>query len=158
MQKNISLDLFQNTNSLQNNLFNFLYRKIIFKNDNSYECYLKNSYQKIGNIDDKYIKNIIRDLNAQSQNIPKTTTQIKLKKNKNTITDVKKIIDGPLKTHLKNLEKIFNASIKLSYFEIIKNYHINLGDINANQGPLHIMRYPLNKQTKKNKKKQLSPK
>ena len=57
MQKNISLDLFQNTNSLQNNLFNFLYRKIIFKNDNSYECYLKNSYQKIGNIDDKYIKN-----------------------------------------------------------------------------------------------------
>ena len=81
MQKNISLDLFQNTNSLQNNLFNFLYRKIIFKNDNSYECYLKNGYQKIGNIDDKYIKNIIRDLNAQSQNIPKTTTQIKLKKN-----------------------------------------------------------------------------
>ena len=174
MQKNISLDLFQNTNSLNNNLFNFLYRKIIFKNDNNYECYLKNGYQKIGNIDDKYIKNIIRDLNAQSQNIPTTTTQTKLKKNKNTITDVKKIIDGPLKTHLKNLEKIFNASIKLSYFEIIKNYHINfegeqysnflhtdgyivlmqkifinLGDINANQGPLHVMRYPLSKQTKK---------
>ena len=80
MQKNISLDLFQNTNSLKNNLFNFLYRKIIFKNVSRYECYLKNGYQKIGNIDDKYIKNIIRDLNAQSQNIPRRPRKQSLKR------------------------------------------------------------------------------
>ena len=62
----LSVNLFQNTNSLSNNIFNFLYKKFFFKNNNNYTHYLKNGYQKIGCIDDKYITDIISDLNVQA--------------------------------------------------------------------------------------------
>ena len=170
MQK-ISVNFFQNTNSLSHNIFNFLYKKFFFKNNINYEHYLKNGYQKIGHVDDKYIKDIISDLNVQARNI--STPNIKLKKSRNTIISIKNIIDNCLKDHLKNLENIFNASIKFSYSEITRNYHINskkeyysnflhtdgyifllqkifinLDDVSENQGPLHILKYPISKKTK----------
>jgi hypothetical protein len=168
----LSVNLFQNTNSLSNNIFNFLYKKFFFKNNNNYTHYLKNGYQKIGCIDDKYITDIISDLNVQAKNID--APNFKLKKSRNTIISIKKIINNCLKDHLKNLENIFNASIKFSFSEITRNYHvdtkkeyysnylhtdgyncllqkifINLDNVNENQGPLNILKYPISKKTKK---------
>ena len=66
----------------------FYIRNFFFKNNNNYTHYLKNGYQKIGCIDDKYITDIISDLNVQAKNID--APNFKLKKSRNTIISIKK--------------------------------------------------------------------
>ena len=171
--KNISLYFFNNTNSLNHNIFNFFYKTFVIKKNNYYKDYLESGFQKLKSINEKYILNINKELNKQASS-EKGRAYFELKLSKEIIEDIKKIVEDNLREDLKNLEKMYKSKCKLSHCKIVRNYHINqdseaysnyfhtdgytllmqkmfinLDDIDMDKGPLEIIRKPLNKILKK---------
>ena len=171
LDNNLGVFLFNNLNSLSYNIYNTIYRKLIFKkkNENIISEFLKNGYQKIGIANQNLIYQIKNEcINQMPQD--NETSRFYFKKNRNIINKIKEIINLNCNDYLKNLEQCYKANIKLSWIGLFRNYSyksenekysnyfhtdgynlnliklfINLQDVKSENGPMQIVKKKFNK-------------
>ena len=166
LDNSLGIFFFNNLNSFSTNLYNFLYKKIIFSknNFNLTENFIKNGYQKIGKANIKHINEIILECEKQNPKKSERST-FRFINNEKIIEIVKKIIAESCSDHMNELEKCYKSNIKLSWIGIARNYRhlskaetysnffhtdgytlnlikmfINLQDVNKNHGALQIIK------------------
>ena len=118
-----SMLFFKNLNTFSLNIYNFLYKKIIFKQTglNLIQNFLSEGYQKIGKANISYINEIKIECNKQNtKDNGKHFFNYNI--NKKIVECVKKIIIEDFSTYIKELEKCYQANIKLSWIGISRNY------------------------------------
>lgn len=127
--------LFSNLNIFTYNLFNYFYKLIIVKKKPDYiKNYIENGHQKFPSVPEKYIDNLIENLNKQKEIITNNSESIKEKGHHAfDLTDeikdnILKIINNPLSPLIENLKIYFNSEIILSDSRISRNYKINSGE------------------------------
>ena len=158
--------LFKNLNTFSLNIYNLLYKKIIFKQTglSLIQNFLSKGYQKIGKANIDCINEI--KIECNKQNIKDNGKRFfNYKINEKIVECVKKIITKDFSRHIKELEKCYKANIKLSWIGISRNYastsakenysnffhtdgyhlslikvFINLHDVDKKQGALQIVK------------------
>lgn len=162
----LGIFFFKNLNTLSINLYNYASKVLIF--DKNYEkgitSFVKDGYQKIGSCNKVYLDKIKIECEKQ---IPTGFEKIRFEyvNNQIIVESVKKIINENCSNFLNSLEKYYRSNIKLSWFEISRNYHfssheeqysnyfhtdgytnnlikvfINLHDVSLSEGPLQLIK------------------
>tara|TARA_B100000700_G_C15022145_1_gene846288 strand:- start:509 stop:1516 length:1008 start_codon:yes stop_codon:yes gene_type:complete len=166
LDSTLGIYFFNNLNAFSLNIYNYFYKKIIFKkkNLNLINSFINQSYQKIGKANIDYIEQMNEEIKKQN---PKKNdnSRFRFEINQNMINIVKKIISENCSDHIKELEKCYASTIKLSWIGIVRNYEhsseteqfsnffhtdgynlslikmfINLQDIDENHGALQIVK------------------
>lgn len=163
--------IFNNLNSLSYNIYNTIYRKLIFnkKEESIVSEFLNNGYQKIGKADQNSINQIKKEcINQMPQD--NELSRFYFKKNRNIINKIKEIINLNCNDYLKNLEQCYKANVKLSWIGLFRNYShksenekysnyfhtdgynlnliklfINLQEVKSENGPMQIVKKKFNR-------------
>ena len=174
--KPLSIKLFNNTNALIYNLFNFFYKKTIFKrkNLNLVKNFINNGYQKLEPVPRNTI-NKINDLIAKQSPNNLNNPLFRYDIDPDIEIVIKKLIQDNFPKVVKEIEECYQASMKLSYIRINRNhgyeddkerfsnyfhtdgyvftlikFFINLHDVTEKHGPLELVSQNLAKEFLKN--------
>ncbi len=123
LDNSLGIYFFNNLNTFSINIYNYLYKKIIFRKNNLKltKNFINDGYQKIGKANIDYINEI--KLECEKQNPKKgDNSTFRFKNNEKIIQIVKKIISESCIDHIKEIENCYKSNIKLSWFGIVRNY------------------------------------
>ena len=177
LDSTLGIYFFNNLHAFSTNMYNFLYKKIIFqkKNLNLINSFISQGYQKIGKANIDYIEQVNEQCKKQNPQKKSDSSTFRFEVNEKMIEIVKKIIVENCRDYINELEKCYASNIKLSWVGIVRNYHhssekdiysnyfhtdgynlslikmfINLHDIDENHGALQIVKKNYSKKFIKN--------
>ena len=123
---------FRNFNLFTYNIFNMAYKLFISNKNVPYlKNYISLGHQQLKEIPDKYLNNLILNLNYQNDFLESKKIEFlnngyfEFTNTEEIKKSVLNIINEPLKSLVENLKQFYNSNIVLSSFRIVRNFHIN---------------------------------
>ena len=177
LDSTLGIYFFNNLHGFSTNVYNYLYKKLIFqkKNLNLVNLFISQGYQKIGKANIEYIEQINEQCKKQNPQKKSDKSTFRFELNEKMIEIIKKIILENCSDYIRELEKCYASNIKLSWVSIVRNYphsseteqysnffhtdgytlslikmFINLQDIDQNHGALQIVKKNFSKKFIKN--------
>jgi hypothetical protein len=143
LDNSLGLYFFDNLNLFSINIYNYLYKKIIFRKNylKLTKNFINEGYQKIGKANIDYINEIKHECEKQNPKESDNST-FKFKNNEKIVHIIKKIILESCSDHIKEIESCYKSNIKLSWFGIARNYN-HSPDIEMNSKFFHTDGYNL---------------